>query len=126
MKIGIPVETVSGETRVAMVPAMVKAFSRLEHEVIIQKNAGAGSYISDAEFEKAGARLSDDAKSLFAEADVIFKIQPPSADEVRLRKDGAIYMGYLAPLSSHDTLKAMNEKQVTSFATEFIPRISRA
>lgn len=126
MKIGIPVETVSGETRIAMVPGMVKAFTRLEHEVIIQKNAGAGSFISDEEFEKAGARLSDDAKSLFAEADVIFKVQPPSADEVKLMKNGAIYMGYLAPLSSHDTLRAMNEKQVTSFATEFIPRISRA
>ena len=126
MKIGIPVETTSGETRVAMVPGMVPAFTRLEHEVFIQKNAGAGSFISDEEFEKAGASIVDDAKSLFAGADVIFKVQPPSADEVNMMKDGAIYMGYLAPLANHETLKAMNAKKITSFATEFIPRISRA
>ena len=126
MKIGIPVETTSGETRVAMVPGMVTAFTRLEHEVIIQKNAGAGSFISDEEFEKAGASMVDDAASLFARADVIFKVQPPTADEVKMMNDGTIYMGYLAPLSNHETLKAMNAKKITSFATEFIPRISRA
>ena len=126
MKIGIPVETTSGETRVAMVPGMVTAFTRLEHEVIIQKNAGAGSFISNAEFEKAGASIVDDAPSLFAGADVIFKVQPPTVDEVNMMKEGAIYMGYLAPLSNHETLKAMNAKKITSFATEFIPRISRA
>jgi NAD(P) transhydrogenase subunit alpha len=105
---------------------MVTAFTRLEHEVIIQKNAGANSFISDDEFVKAGASIVDDAKSLFAGADVIFKVQPPSTDEVKMMKDGAIYMGYLAPLSNHETLNAMNAKKVTSFATEFIPRISRA
>ncbi|NQV16042.1 Re/Si-specific NAD(P)(+) transhydrogenase subunit alpha [bacterium] len=126
MKIGIPIETVSGETRVAMVPGMVTAFTRLEHEVIVQKNAGAGSYFSDAEFEKSGASIVENAQALFAAADVVFKVQPPSAEEVKMMKDGAIYMGYLAPLNNHDTLNAMNEKKITSFATEFIPRISRA
>lgn len=126
MKIGIPVETIAGETRVAMVPGMVKAFTRLEHEIIIQKNAGTASFIADEDYVKAGATLVDDAKSLFAEADVIFKIQPPSTDEVKLMKDGTIYMGNLAPLNNHDMLNAMNEKKITGFATEFIPRISRA
>lgn len=126
MKIGIPVETVAGETRVAMVPAMVTAFTRLEHEVLIQTKAGTASFISDEQFTKAGARLVNDAKSLFAEADVVFKVQPPSVDEVKMMKDGAIYMGYLAPLNNHDVLKAMNAKRITGFATEFIPRISRA
>ena len=126
MKIGIPVETLSGETRVAMVPANVSAFTRLEHEVIIQKGAGLGSFISDAEFEKSGARIVDDAGALFGEADVIFKVQPPSVEEVQMMKDGSIYMGYLAPLANHDVLRAMNAKKITSFATEFIPRISRA
>ncbi|MCF7809142.1 MAG: Re/Si-specific NAD(P)(+) transhydrogenase subunit alpha [Candidatus Marinimicrobia bacterium] len=126
MKIGIPTETVSGETRVAMVPAMVSAFTRLEHEVIIQKDAGLGSFISDAEFEESGASIVGDAQMLFSGADIIFKVQPPSVEEVNMMKDGAIYMGYLAPLANHDVLKAMNEKKITSFATEFIPRISRA
>lgn len=126
MKIGIPTETVSGETRVAMVPAIVSAFTRLEHEIVVQKNAGLGSFISDAEYEKSGASIVDDAQSLFSGADIIFKVQPPSVEEVRMMKDGAIYMGYLAPLSNHDVLNAMNEKKITSFATEFIPRISRA
>jgi NAD(P) transhydrogenase subunit alpha len=126
VKIGIPVETVAGETRVAMVPGNIAAFTRLEHEIIIQKNAGARSFISDEEFKKAGASIVDDAQSLYAQADVVFKVQPPSADEVKLMKGGAIYMGNLAPLNNHDTLIAMNEKKVTGFATEFIPRISRA
>ncbi|NQV49174.1 MAG: NAD(P)(+) transhydrogenase (Re/Si-specific) subunit alpha, partial [Candidatus Marinimicrobia bacterium] len=67
MKIGIPVEIVSGETRVAMVPGNIAAFTRLEHEIIIQKNAGAGSFISDEEFKKAGASIVDDAQSLYAQ-----------------------------------------------------------
>jgi len=126
VKIGIPVETLTGETRVAMVPAMVSAFTRLEHEVLVQKGAGLGSFISDAEFEKSGASIVDDASTLFAQCDVLFKIQPPTVDEVRMMKDGSIFMGYLAPLANHDVLRAMNEKKITSFATEFIPRISRA
>ena len=126
MKIGIPVETVAGETRVAMVPGMVSAFTRLEHEVIVQKGAGLGSFISDAEYEKSGASIVDDAQSLLAQSDVVFKVQPPTVDEVHMMKDGAIYMGYLGPLANHDVLRAMNEKKITSFATEFIPRISRA
>lgn len=126
MKIGIPVETTPGETRVAMDPGLVSAFTRLEHEVIIQKDAGRGSFISDAAFEKVGAKIVGDAATLLGEADVVFKVQPPTVDEVNMMKDEAIFMGYLAPLSNHDVLKAMNQKKITSFATEFIPRISRA
>ncbi|MBT3748368.1 MAG: NAD(P)(+) transhydrogenase (Re/Si-specific) subunit alpha, partial [Bacteroidetes bacterium] len=87
-----------------MVPGNIAAFTRLEHEIIIQKNAGARSFISDEEFKKAGASIVDDAQSLYAQADVVFKVQPPSADEVKLMKGGAIYMGNLAPLNNHDTL----------------------
>ena len=126
MKIGIPAETVSGETRVAMVPGIVTAFTRLEHEVIIQKQAGNSSFIADEAYEKAGARMVNDAKALYAEADVIFKVQPPTVAEVALMQAGSIYMGYLAPLANPDVLQAMNARKITSFATEFIPRISRA
>jgi len=126
VKIGIPVETRAGETRVAMVPGMVPAFMRLGHEVIIQKSAGVPSFNADEAYEKAGAGLVDDARQLYAAADVIFKVQPPTLSEVAQMKAGAIYMGYLAPLANQAVLEAMNAKEITSFATEFIPRISRA
>jgi len=127
MKIGVPKETVDGERRVALVPEVVGKLSGGENgvEVVVERGAGAGALIPDAQYEEAGARLVDDPAGVY-EADVVVKVAPPTADEIgRLRSDGVL-IGFLQPLSGGEAIEAIAASGATSFAMEAIPRISRA
>ncbi len=61
MQIGVPKETVDGERRVALVPEVVRKLVGKDHEVLVERGAGAGALIPDEQFEEAGAKLVDDA-----------------------------------------------------------------
>jgi NAD(P) transhydrogenase subunit alpha len=131
MRIGVPKETADGELRVALVPEVVRrlAASGAEGappiEVVVERGAGAGALIPDGEFEAAGAQLVGDAAAVF-DSDVVLKVAPPNPDEVgRLRSDG-ILIGFLAPLTAGETVRAIAQTGITSFALEAVPRISRA
>jgi len=127
MKIGVPKETVDGEHRVALVPEVVGKLSGGENgvEVVVERGAGAGALIPDAQYEEAGARMVDDPAGVF-EADVVVKVATPTADEIgRLRSDGVL-IGFLAPLTGGEAIGAIAASGATSFAMEAIPRISRA
>jgi NAD(P) transhydrogenase subunit alpha len=125
MQIGVPKETAEGERRVALVPEVVRKLTGQGLEVLVQRGAGAGALIPDAQFEEAGAKLVDDASAVFG-ADVVIKVAPPSAEEtVRLKGDGVL-VGFLAPLTNGDGVRALAAAGVTSFALEAVPRISRA
>ncbi len=125
MQIGVPKETAEGERRVALVPDVVGKLSGQGHEVVVQRDAGAGALIPDGVYEEAGAKLVDDAAAVYG-ADVVVKVAPPSAEEVgRLKSDGVL-VGFLQPLSNGEGVQALARSGVTSFAMEAIPRISRA
>jgi H+-translocating NAD(P) transhydrogenase subunit alpha len=125
MKIGVPKETAAGERRVALVPEIVRKLAAEGNEVIVERGAGEGALIPDEQFEEAGATLVDDQEAAFA-ADVVVKVAPPSDHETeRLRGDGVL-IGFLAPLTNGDGVRAIAASGVTSFAMEAIPRISRA
>ena len=127
MLIGVPKETAEGEHRVALVPEVVGKLSGGENgvEVVVERGAGAGALIPDAQYEEAGARLVDDPAGVY-EADVVVKVAPPTADEIgRLRSDGVL-IGFLQPLSGGEAIEAIAASGATSFAMEAIPRISRA
>ena len=132
MKIGIPKESAPGETRVALVPSLVSSLTREKHEVFVETGAGLGSTFPDAEYEKAGARILPDTISLYQGAEVILKVQPPQfhpvlrKDEAELIKEGSTYVGFLAPVSNHDVVRIFAHRRITSFAMEYVPRISRA
>ncbi|SVD94083.1 uncharacterized protein METZ01_LOCUS446937, partial [marine metagenome] len=132
MKIGVPKEILPGETRVAASPDSVKKFTALGVEMIIQSGAGEAASISDDMLKEAGARIVSDAASLYAEADMIFKVGGPccndngSVDELAMIKPDAILIGLLNPLHRQDQAEAYAKHGLTSFAMELIPRISRA
>ncbi len=131
MKIGIPKEITEGETRVALVPSMVSALTKGNHEVLVESGAGAGSSFSDEEYKEAGATVVKDKAELYKSADIVIKVQPLRAmsggkHEVDLLPDGRMLIGYLAPFTEKETIKKLAEKKVTAFAMEFIPRITRA
>lgn len=132
MKIGIPKEIATGETRVAVVPAMINVLSKMGHEVFFQIGAGKLASFSDEQYIESGAKIVKSASELFSQIDILLKVQPPQIDpatgqnEIELLRDGITMIGFQAPLSSRQNINLMENKKITSFAMEFIPRITRA
>lgn len=125
MRIGIPKETAEGERRVALVPEVIKKLTGSGLDVVVQRGAGAEAMIPDAQFEEAGATLTDDAASIW-QSDIVAKVAPPTAEEtVRLGRD-SVLIGFLAPLTNADGVRALAASGATAFALEAVPRISRA
>ena len=125
MQIGVPRESAEGERRVALVPEVVGKLKAEGLDVVVERGAGAGALIPDEQYEQAEARMVDDAGAVY-ESDVVVKVAPPSAEEVqRLHSDGVL-IGFLAPLTAGETIRAIAQTGATSFAMESVPRISRA
>ena len=129
MQIGVPTETAAGERRVALVPEVVRKLTGggaddagAQLEVVVQRGAGAGALIPDDQYEEAGAKLADDVWG----ADIVVKVAPPNAQETERLKSDSVLIGFLAPLTNGDGVRAIAGTGVTSFAMEAIPRISRA
>jgi H+-translocating NAD(P) transhydrogenase subunit alpha len=127
MQIGVPKESAEGERRVALVPEVVRKLSDGDGgtPVVVERGAGAGALIPDAQYEEAGARMVDDPAAVW-ESEVVVKVATPTADEIgRLRADGVL-IGFLQPLAGGGAIRAIAASGATSFAMEAIPRISRA
>jgi NAD(P) transhydrogenase subunit alpha len=121
VRVGVPKETAEGERRVALVPEVVKKLQTKEIETVVETGAGVSAAVTDAAFTDAGASVGDAWG-----ADLVAKVAPPSIDEIGRLPSGGVLIGFLAPLTSPDTTKALASAGVTSFAMEAIPRITRA
>ncbi|HHT9117773.1 MAG TPA: Re/Si-specific NAD(P)(+) transhydrogenase subunit alpha [Candidatus Hypogeohydataceae bacterium YC38] len=132
MKIGIPREIRAGETRVALVPAMVGELLKLDAQVLVEKGAGGKAYFSEEQYQNAGAEIVPDTPRLYQEADIILKVQPPMFNEVLksheldLMRDGGTLIGFLSPTTNRELVEKLLAKKITAFAMELIPRITRA
>ncbi|HTP04132.1 MAG TPA: NAD(P) transhydrogenase subunit alpha [Nitrospirota bacterium] len=122
--IGVPKETAPGERRVAIVPDVVKKFKSLGVDVCIERGAGTGSYFRDEDFGAASTAPS--SAEVFTRSRIILRVQPPTLDEVRLVQPGTVLIGFLHPYQDRERAKLLCERNITSFAVELIPRISRA
>jgi NAD(P) transhydrogenase subunit alpha len=125
MRIGVPTETAAGEHRVALVPEVVAKLKAQGLDVVVQNGAGADALLPDSAFADAGAELTGDPATVWG-CDVVVKIAPPDPEEVRGLGSGSILVGFLAPLTSPRTTRALADAHATAFAMEAIPRISRA
>lgn len=125
VRVAVPKEIFPGERRVALDPGVVERFAKLGADVSIQKGAGKGAHFPDPMYE-GKARLVDEAKALYAEADVVLKVQPPTVEEVEQMKEGAVLLAFLAPHQNQEMVVKLRDKKITSFAMELVPRISRA
>jgi NAD(P) transhydrogenase subunit alpha len=125
MRIGVPKETAAGEHRVALVPEVVGKLKAKGLDVVVQSGAGDDALLTDAAFADAGARISRDAAEIWG-SDVVVTIAPPDPEQIRSLGSGSILIGFLAPLTSPATTRALAEQHATAFAMEVIPRISRA
>jgi NAD(P) transhydrogenase subunit alpha len=122
--VGVPSETGEGERRVALVPEVVRKLTGCGLEVVIEAGAGTRAIIPDELYVKAGAEIVDAATAWGA--DVVVKVAPPTPDEIAQLGKGSLLVGFLAPLTSPATTKALAQAGATAFAMEAIPRISRA
>jgi NAD(P) transhydrogenase subunit alpha len=125
MKLGIPREIAPGERRVALVPDTVKRLAETGVEVLVETGAGAAASFPDEDYEGAGATLAP-IQELYAQADLVAKVQKPEPEEVeRLRADSTL-VAFLQPLVSPELVQALAEQGVTSFSMDAMPRITRA
>lgn len=134
MLLGIPKEVMPNEKRVAAIPETVEKFIKMGFEVLVEDSAGEGTFRSNQEYEKAGAKIASDGESVFAESDIVIKVKEPTLNEAAGRheldyiKENSTLITFLHPASpaNHDMVKALRDKNVTSFTMDDIPRISRA
>lgn len=123
MQIGIPAETLAGETRVAVTAEVVKKLKAQGHTVRVQAGAGLNSSVTDEAFVAAGAEISD-ASGAFS-CELVLKVRTPSNAEVALMGLGSTLVGMLNPFDAVG-LQRMATAKITGFALEAAPRTSRA
>lgn len=121
LTVGVVRETAPGEHRVALVPASVPRLIRRGLRVLVEPGAGAGARLSDETYEQAGADLGDAWR-----ADIVLTVAAPTPAESARLAAGTVLIGFLAPLSNVDGVRALDEAGVVAFAVESVPRISRA
>jgi NAD(P) transhydrogenase subunit alpha len=132
MRVAVPREIVPGERRVALVPKSVGQLTGAGHEVLVQASAGTAASFPDEAYTAAGARIVPSAEELFGSAEVVLKVRRPDRDasggrdEIDMLGAGTILVGFLDPARNLDTVRRLAGARVSSFAMEFMPRITRA
>lgn len=134
MIVGIPKEILKGELRVSGTPTTVKKMINDGHTVLVEKDAGEGSFYHDPEYVEAGAEIIEDVRQLYDRADVILKVKEPQINdkynmhEIEMMKEGQTLITFLHPASpsNHKMINDLKNKGVTSFTLDGVPRISRA
>ena len=125
MRISVPLERQSGETRVALVPESVKKLAGMGVEIAVEQGAGDMAGFRDSDYTAAGAQIGDRA-SLLQGADVLTCVNRPEADDYGRLKPNTVIIGFLKPLDDPGGLEPIVRKQLSAFAVELVPRITRA
>ena len=135
MQVGIIKERRLDEKRVAATPDTVKRFIAMGLKVNIEKGAGITAAITDQEYQEAGANIFDDASRVLENADIVLKVNKPigpkdkdvsKLDEVKLLKSGSILVSLMEPYKDRGLIDLIAKQNITCFALELIPRITRA
>ncbi len=126
-RIGVPRETFPGEKRVATVPEVVEKLIKLGFKVAVESGAGDAANFSDEAYRTVGAEVISGAAALWAASDIVFKVRPPSLDEVALMREGSILIGFIWPAQNAELMQRLAARKVTVLAMDALPRtLSRA
>lgn len=123
MQLGIPKESIPGETRVAATPETVKKYVAQGHQVTVARDAGLSANYPNEAYSAAGATIGDQSQALGAE--LVLKVRPPSEEEARQMKRGGVLIGMLNPFD-RTGLDRLAAAGLTAFAMEAAPRTTRA
>ena len=124
MLIGVPRELLDNESRVAATPKTVQQILKLGFEVIVEHDAGFKASFEDQAFVAAGAKVGDAAQVW--QADIIFKVNAPTDDEIALIKEGATLVSFIWPAQNSQLMEKLSAKKINVLAMDAVPRISRA
>ena len=124
MRIGILKEP-TGENRVSMLPENVATLVSLKTIVMVEKRAGDSAFITDIEFETAGARILS-RKEILSQADVLLMVQNPDKSDIAELKEGQIIIGVFNPLLNNSVVEEFVKANLTAFSLDIIPRTTRA
>ncbi|HGY5542440.1 MAG TPA: Re/Si-specific NAD(P)(+) transhydrogenase subunit alpha [Prochlorococcus sp.] len=123
----IPVESATGETRVAATPDTVKKFLSLGCTVAVERGAGLAAGFVDVAFNTIGAELVDPGDpQVWSQVDAVLCVQSPSADALARMRSGALLVGLLAPYANSSLAATLHSAGLSAMALELLPRISRA
>jgi len=125
VKIGVPKELKNNENRVALTPSGVLELTKRNHQVFIQRDAGAGSGFSDEEYQKAGAIILPDIESVYDLGEMIVKVKEPIAQEYPLIKKDQLLFTYFHFASSESLTHAMMERGAICLAYETVETTDR-
>lgn len=120
MRIGIPRELKDDEYRVAMTPAGVRELVSEGHNVFVERSAGAGSSLPDAQYEAVGARIVEDANDLWAQAELVCKVKEPIEEEYRYLRADLVIFTYLHLAASRGLTEALLETKTTAIGYETV------
>ena len=120
MLVGIPKEVKNNEFRVSNTPAGVHALVLAGHTVFVEKSAGLGSAITDADYVKAGATILDTADEVWAKSEMIIKVKEPIAEEYHRMRKGQILFTYLHLAASRECTDAIVKSGITAIAYETV------
>ncbi len=127
LTIGVPRETFAGEKRVATVPEVVEKLVKLGFAVKVETGAGAASNCDDDTYQAAGAGIAGSAAELLGNSDIIFKVRPPTPEEIALIKPGSTLIGFIWPAQNPELMQQLADRKLTVLAIDSLPRqLSRA
>jgi NAD(P) transhydrogenase subunit alpha len=120
----VPKEIAAGERRIALEPVVAKKLAATGLKIAMQQGAALSSYFKDEDF--TDVETVADASALYKDADLVFKVRPPTLDELQQMRDGCTVVSFMAPHKNAEMMQLMCEKKITSLAMELVPRITRA
>ncbi len=121
MKIFVPNESASGETRVALVPQAIKRLGLPGVEIVVESQAGMAASHSDDAYRAVGAKIA----TAWADADIVLVVGPPGEGEIRQMRSGSILAGMLSPYRNANLIAVAAKQGITALTLEYLPRITR-
>ena len=126
-RIGVPKETFPLEKRVATVPDVLEKLIKLGFTVTVETSAGEAANFSDEAYRAAGAEIAQSAAELWGTADIVFKVRPPSPQELVLMREGTTLIDFIWPAQNPELMQQLAAKKATVLAIDCLPRtLSRA
>ena len=126
MKIGAPKEIFEGENRVALTPQSASQIKKLGYTCLVESGAGIAARFSDADYEREGVEVVNDASELWSKSDIVVKVRVPQESELELGHEGQLLISTIYPAQNETLLEKLKEKGIGALAMDMIPRISRA
>jgi NAD(P) transhydrogenase subunit alpha len=124
IRIAVPHEITPGERRVALVPAVAEQLVKQGLQVSLQAGAGCAAYYRD--YDYGGVEIVSERATLLGQADIVLTVNPLTPEDTALLREGSVLVGFLHPHEFDERIAALRDRNITAFAMELVPRISRA